>query len=202
METKISSRRLRKILDEDWKEISGSEGKYFISNYGRIKSYIYDKNKGYILHPHILRGYFAVSLKQIQCSKYVHKLVAENWLTKPSTKHNFVIHLDGNKRNNYYKNLAWATSEEVRQRSSNFMKDRNKKLSKEKLITYSKLKEDDVRVIKSMLAKGITQNVIAKLFKISEMQVTRIKRGENWGHVTINKNENTIKIKNSKIELN
>ncbi|MGE4290375.1 MAG: hypothetical protein AB7E36_16995 [Salinivirgaceae bacterium] len=55
--------------------------------------------------------------------------------------------------------------------------------SKEKIITYSKLNAEDVLRIKSMLQRGITQNVIAKLFCVSEMQITRIKRGENWAHI-------------------
>ena len=50
-------------------------------------------------------------------------------------------------------------------------------------INNSKLKERDVVLLKSMLQRGVTQASIAKMFCISEMQVTRIKRGENWGHV-------------------
>ena len=35
------------------------------------------------------------------------------------------------------------------------------------------------------LKNGIKQNVVAKLFAISEMQVTRIKRNENWAHIKL-----------------
>ena len=41
-----------------------------------------------------------------------------------------------------------------------------------------------------MLQKGVPNVKIAKMFCISDMQVTRIKRGENWGHVQL---ENTYK---------
>jgi len=184
-----SERKLKKLVDEEWKEIPHSNGQYFVSNYGRIKSFKYDKEKGQILKPHSLKGYFSINLKGLNCTKYVHKLVAETWLEKPDDKHIHVIHIDGNKKNNYYKNLKWATKEEVKERSSQYMKEKNRKLSKKDLITTSKLKESDVKVIKSMLKKGITQNIIAKLFKISEMQVTRIKRGENWGHVQPDEDE-------------
>ena len=37
--------------------------------------------------------------------------------------------------------------------------------------------------IKSMLQRGIVQSKIAKMFCISEMRLTRIKRGENWAGV-------------------
>ncbi len=57
------------------------------------------------------------------------------------------------------------------------------KIKNKGIIRNSKLKPDDVKVLKGMLEKGIKQNVIAKLFSISEMQVTRIKRGENWSMI-------------------
>jgi DNA invertase Pin-like site-specific DNA recombinase len=47
----------------------------------------------------------------------------------------------------------------------------------------TKLKPEDVRQMKQMLKRGVKQNVIAKLFAISEMQVTRIKRNENWAAI-------------------
>jgi hypothetical protein len=184
------NRRLRKLVDEEWKEIPQSSGIYYISNYGRVKSFKYDKVNGQILKPYLLKGYFSVGIKNVPCSKYIHRLVAENWLEKPTLQHTHVIHIDGNKKNNYFKNLAWATNEQVKERSATFMREKNKKLSTKERITYSKLNENDVKLIKSMLRRGITQNIIAKLFKISEMQVTRIKRGENWGFVTDNE-ENT-----------
>ncbi len=178
-------RKLRKLEDEQWKEIPGSNGMYLISNYGRIRSFRFDHQNGQILRPHTLKGYLAVSLKKVNCSKYIHKIVAENWVEKPSPEHAFVIHIDGNKKNNHYKNLAWVTKEELLKRNSELMKLKNSKLDKKLLIKSSKLKESDVKVIKSMLKKGVTQSIIARLFKISEMQVTRIKRGDNWSHVVI-----------------
>lgn len=42
----------------------------------------------------------------------VHRLVAARFLPKrPSSKHE-IRHLDGNKTNNHYKNLAWGTCKE------------------------------------------------------------------------------------------
>lgn len=115
---------------------------------------------------------------------YVHKLVAEVWIPKPSENYTKVRHLDWNLKNNHVSNLQWATldesikyvAERTRQRAAN---------SKLKPINHSKLKENDVVLLKSMLQRGVTQAKIAKMFCISEMQVTRIKQGENWGHVTV-----------------
>lgn len=52
-------------------------------------------------------GYYSVgaSGKRI----YVHRLVAEAYLKKPSEDHTQVNHIDGNKGNNHYTNLEWIT---------------------------------------------------------------------------------------------
>lgn len=45
---------------------------------------------------------------------------------------------------------------------------------------FSKLKESDVRIIKHQLNLGISGAVLAKTFGVSEMQISRIKKGANW----------------------
>ncbi|MBN2481789.1 MAG: hypothetical protein JXB19_08620 [Bacteroidales bacterium] len=45
---------------------------------------------------------------------------------------------------------------------------------------YTKLSEADVRIIKHQLKMGVSGAVLARTFKVSEMQISRIKRGENW----------------------
>jgi len=49
----------------------------------------------------------------------------------------------------------------------------------------SKLKESDVRIIKHQLKMGIAGSVLAKAFNVSEMQISRIKSGENWSNVSV-----------------
>lgn len=44
----------------------------------------------------------------------------------------------------------------------------------------SKLKAADVRIIKHQLALGVSGAVLARTFGVSEMQISRIKNGENW----------------------
>lgn len=48
---------------------------------------------------------------------------------------------------------------------------------------YTKLSEADVRIIKHQLKMGIPGAVLARTFKVSEMQISRIKRGENWHEI-------------------
>ena len=60
---------------------------------------------------------------------------------------------------------------------------RNREIPRKRKVTNSKLGKQDIVLLKSMLERGVKQKVIAQLFCISEMQVTRIKKGENWGQI-------------------
>lgn len=180
----MSERNLRKIEDEVWKIITFADKKYEVSNYGRVKSYCYNKDEGRILKPGLTKGFQTVTFKTNGKKKtfLVHKLVAIFFVPKDNDNQSIAIHLDWNKRNNYYKNLKWVTKDEAYKRIMPRLQEINK-IKNKGLIRNSKLKAEDVKVLKSMLEKGIKQNVIAKLFSISEMQVTRIKREENWAHI-------------------
>ncbi len=177
-------RRLRKISDEIWKEIPYADKHYEVSNYGRVKSFCYDKVDGRIVKPGVIKGFFNVSFMSYGKKKsfLVHKIVAEIFIAKTEDLQDTVIHLDWNKTNNSLSNLQWVTKPESYKRMFKRIHDKRRN-SKEKVITYSKLSANDVMQIKGMLNRGIIQNVIAKLFCVSEMQITRIKRGENWSHV-------------------
>ena len=180
----MKTRRLKKIEDEKWKEVTYSDKRYLISNYGRVKSFCYNKINGTILRPGSVKGFPSISFLYDGRKKtfLVHKLTAELFVDRPGEEHDTVIHLDWNKQNNYYHNLKWVTRKDSYDRMMKRLQEINKTRNKG-IVRYSKLKPDDVKVLKSMLEKGVRQNLIARLFCISEMQVTRIKRGENWANV-------------------
>lgn len=181
----MSERNLRKIDDEVWKEIPFADKKYEVSNYGRVKSYCYNKTEGKVLKPGLTKGFQTVTFKTEGKKKtfLVHKLVAIVFVDKESDNQTIAIHLDWNKKNNHASNIKWVTKEAAYERIMPRLQAINK-IKNKGIVRNSKLKPDDVKVLKSMLEKGVKQNVIAKLFSISEMQVTRIKRGENWGKIT------------------
>ena len=79
---------------------------------------------------------------------------------KLNKKKQTIGYRDGNKRNLHYSNL--------------FVTDR--------INVHSKLTLEDVKHIKKLIRKGIPLNRIAYLFSVSEMQINRIKTGENWGN--------------------
>lgn len=183
MTMKQPTRNLRKLDDEIWREIPFTDKKYEVSNYGRVKSYCYDIENGRIVKPGSIKGFLNVSLRVEgkKRSYLVHKLTAEMFLEKETGEESVVIHLDWNKQNNHTNNLRWVTREYSYKRMHEVLQE-NRRLSG-KTVTSSKLKPEDVEVLKGMLQRGIKQNVIAKLFRISEMQVTRIKRNENWADI-------------------
>lgn len=181
------AKRIRKLDDEEWKVVPNSNEKYWVSNYGRVKSFVINKKDGTLLKNAVVKNFRFVNLTFDGKHKttFVHKLVANVWLSKPSDKHTIVTHLDRNLKNNHVSNLQWLTPEEAGKRNGEFFKKifSSKKYAGER--HHTKLKERDVVQLKKMLQKGVPQSKIAKLFCISEMQVTRIKRGENWGDVKV-----------------
>lgn len=185
------NQRLRKIEDEVWRVVPYSNNRYNVSNYGRVKSFAYNKKDGQILKGFEVKGFKIIQLNMDKGNRkfYVHKLVAEIWISRPSEKHTYVTHLDGKLKNNHVTNLEWHTKETLVELHRENAKKRYQGPQKHRIIRNSKLKESDVQLLKSMLNKGVVQSIIAKLFCISEMQVTRIKRGENWGYVQAQKPE-------------
>lgn len=113
----------------------------------------------------------------------VHRMVAELFLPKPKVGQHFVIHLDFNKKNNAVKNLRWASQAELtRHNEKNPSVIRAKKnIKTRKLITNAKLNPQKVLQIKNLLVRGKTLREIAKKFHVSDMQIYRIRTGENWG---------------------
>lgn len=100
-------------MEEIWKDISGCEGKYQVSNFGRIKS-LKDKYGNY--REKILKGskdkdgYLIVSLyKEGKMNNFkVHRLVAQTFIDNPN-KYPCVNHKDENPANNNVENLEWCT---------------------------------------------------------------------------------------------
>jgi len=180
-------KRFRKLEDEEWRNVPKTNGRYKISSYGRIKSFVVDKEKGRLLKPALVKNFRFVYLWYNNKPNrfFVHKLVATLWLPKPKKNQTIVTHLDRNLKNNHYTNLEWISLEESTKRNAEYFKKKYTGKKYPGVRHHTKLKEKDIIQLKKMLLRNIPQAKIAKLFCISEMQVTRIKRGENWGDVKI-----------------
>lgn len=116
-------------MKELWKDISGYEGVYQISNLGRVKRLAYISEispRGYkqymhfsekILKPYTDKsGYVYTHLSKAgKTNAYLlHRLVANHFIPNPENK-STVNHKDGNKINNNINNLEWATRSEQTQ---------------------------------------------------------------------------------------
>lgn len=107
---------------EEWKEIINFEGRYQVSNLGRIRSMDrivrYPRGskgtatkKGVLLKPKVSHGYLEVVLlgsDGIRYSRRVHRLVAEAFIPNPNG-YPYINHRDENKQNNVVSNLEWCT---------------------------------------------------------------------------------------------
>lgn len=119
----------------------------------------------------------------------IHREVATYFLTDKTPDQTVVAHLDFNKRNNRVENLKWMTPEENyahQRKSPNVIADkRRRKNTYRGRINGNKLTSTQVIHIKLKLQRGIPAKQLAKQFKVSEMQIWRIKSGENWKHIQI-----------------
>lgn len=111
---------IKNFENEEWRPIEGFDGRYEVSNYGRVKSLIRmgpdrDDNLGeeycHLLTPRLINtGYYSVCLcRDKKCKNYtVHRLVAAAFLGKLG-KNDVINHLDSNRTNNHVSNLEVTT---------------------------------------------------------------------------------------------
>lgn len=159
---------------------------YEVSNFGRLKSF-QNNAKGEIIKGSVIQGYKSLNIrlhKGKSFNRYVHKLVAETFVKKPSIEHKFVIHLDFDKLSNHFENLKWVTKDEMVAHNKKNPAVINKLIPK-RTKNY-KLTETKVKMIKKLLLHDNTRlKMIAKQFGITHTQLNRIRSGENWGYVKI-----------------
>ena len=130
-------------MNEEWKPIRGYDGRYEISNLGRIrvtKRWVVNSRE-YVDCEKIMNptdnghGYAIVGLRKnaVKKNHYVHRLVADAFVDNP---HGYAVvnHIDHNTWNNMADNLEWCTQEENVRYSADRMRKR-------KSVGYSKTGE-------------------------------------------------------------
>lgn len=181
---------------EVWRRLNFEDLKpdeiYEISNYGRLRHCSNTNQEPKIMKLSTVRGYrYFMWFKSVQgwdnkIKKIIHRLVADEFCKKESPNHNFVIHLDHNKGNNYYKNLKWVTRKEMTQHNQNNPRVIESHKKRKGRITNSKLNVEKVLELKRMVNSGNYKLIeIAKHFGITHTQLNRIRKGQNWAHVNL-----------------
>lgn len=160
-------------MEEHWKDISGYEGLYSVSNTGLVKTHIYNK----ILKPIIQLGYETVVLyRDKKCKAFkVHRLVAMVFIPNPNNLPQ-VNHKDGNKRNNFVfvnedgtvdlnkSNLEWCTAKQNTHHAINkglFFSSSH--ISKYQPIIIKKDKNGNVVGIYKTVTEAATKNHVSRI---------------------------------------
>ena len=134
-------------MEEVWKPIEGTDGKYEVSNFGRVRTN--SQRPGLLTLTKQPSGYRYAMIglsngKRRNCR--VHRLVAQHFLPNPDNMKE-VNHKDGNKDNNHVINLEWCTrSHNVKHSFDTGLKqphrwtDEEKQMLREKVKTFYKSK--------------------------------------------------------------
>ena len=186
--------------NEEFREIETDfplKFRYAVSNRGRLISFSENFRDGKELKGTYADGYktfrYAKSVngKRNYKTVFIYKLVAEFFIPKTSEEQQYVLHLDYVRDNDLVKNLKWATYEE---KQAHYKKSPHVIRSMKNLLEHNlkadgrKLTTTKVIYLKKLLSRPNQTTrikMLAKQFGVSEMQIHRIKSGENWGHIKV-----------------
>ena len=187
---------IKTMAGEKWKTISFYRNQlgnsYAISNRGRLVCFTKKINDGNLLKCSLQEGYPIWRYrKKRRNGNYsyeavlIHRLVAEYFLPTPQKEETVVMHLNHKKTDNQHTNLAWCTFQEssVHAQGSWRVKKARQLMQEKGNYSNAKLSKEKVIQIKKLLRNGETLKDIAKKYQVSDMQIYRIKTGENWSQV-------------------
>jgi hypothetical protein len=166
-------------MSEHFIDVKGYEGTYQVSMTGAVRSidrtvksrHGFRKRKGQALKPILLHGYLKVFLKKRLT--FIHRIVAENFLIKPSGENIVVNHINGNKTDNHISNLEWCTQ------SQNVKHAFDTGLAKRGLCGQNK-KLDEMQVLTILTLKHLPQRKLAKHFGVTQSIVRYIQIGKTY----------------------
>ena len=161
-----------------WREIPSLEGRYEASENGDIRHVTNHKprrarrNKYGYLQMNFSLNDGTGKAKTI----LVHKLIAETFIENPNNLP-YINHKDGDKTNNHVDNLEWCTASENIKHAFDTGLAVNPKGDKSPLARFT---NEQVREIRYMYGKGVSETSLAILLGVSQSTIGRIVRGERY----------------------
>lgn len=168
-------------VDERWLPVVGYEGRYEVSDVGRVRSVTRVLRNGHRWAGRVLRihknpyGYPSIGLMMDgrQKTKNIHRMVLDAFVGPNPDM--YCRHLDGNPENNKLENLKWGTQ------SQNSM-DRVRHGTSNRGVNHGNSKLCDVDVWLIRECEG-SQRRKAGFFGVSETTISEIISRKTWVHV-------------------
>lgn len=175
------------MTEEIWKPVVGFEGRYEVSDQGRVRSigrwtvlkgnggsYYKRFRKGVVLTPQ--KHTCGYACLRIGCaSKTIHRLVAKAFVPNPEGKL-FVNHKNGDKKDNRACNLEWVTCQENADHAGILGLRPSGESNGMAILSAAEVSE-----IRDMLAsKKYLQREIGGVFGVSQQQISKIALGLRW----------------------
>lgn len=175
---------------EQWKDITGYEGFYQISNWGRVKSLprwvrgVYNSKqyrKGGVLQPILDRdGYHFVNLSKNgnMQSIRVHRLVLMTFIGHCPEGMECRHFPDRDVTNNHLENLSWGTKEQNTKDRTTHGTERFGERHHNCKLTVAK-----VRRIRKLYTQGWSYKQLASKFRVDWTNIRCVVRRRTWKHV-------------------
>jgi hypothetical protein len=165
------------MSNEIWKDVMDFEGRYQVSDFGRIKSFARNK-LGIIITPYKTQfGYHAITLRinKKLTYRFIHRVVATAFIPNPNNKPS-VNHKNGIRTDNRLDNLEWCTAKEntqdgIRRQTIKVAGDN----SKRRKINYA-----SVLLIRQAHLRGEPMKSIARQHGLCIPQIWNICNYKSW----------------------
>lgn len=161
-----------------WREIPSLGGRYEASENGDIRHVVNHKIRRARKGKH---GYMQMNFPLNDGTgksktMLIHRLIAETFIPNPNN-YSEINHIDGDKTNNCIKNLEWCS------RSYNqihAIKNGLRTTLKGENAPGAKFTHEQVKEIRKIYCKGVSETSLAILLNVSQSTIGRIVRGEGY----------------------
>ena len=172
-------------MSERWLPIEGYEGRYEVSDHGRVRSFVSphgERKNPLILKAGISKGYETVVLCKANPKRRTHRVhnlvliafIGPAPIGKPEGRH-----LDGNRRHNRPLNLVWGSRQENAQDMAAHGTAKGEGNAR------AKLSDDDVRAIRKRYETiGSSHRKMAAEYGVAKSTIGFAITGQTWSHVS------------------